>query len=789
MLSISAASKSSGPATRRRQSRQVVNTPPTQSTAPTQDSSPRQEALEVKDSQVAQTPPPPSEHLAVQVSQHSSFDRDQYLEFLASGSTQDLYSQLQHQDSGLGSTSSQEILAERVIGYEEGVVPDSQSLPQPCRSPYYSPSFEVASDIPRIKEEDNQVGEGLQEHSNSPAPRSSYEARDIPLASIEVDEYKPPSARISPVPSQLSDRYRTSPHYSPSPEEENETTEIQEGNNQVGGGVQRNLNSQSARSTYESPEYRLLHSIEPNSQIPPLPLQLSETYRNSVLYSPCSPCADNDTMAERLQPVCETHGATPPTSSQPSGVRVSLRERLKDMRARSAARQKVDKEKRHAEYEKRVAAIRARRTVLVPEPVSRSPQENGNSKLVESALMTQVADDNTEHNSQQFSGPASFGYPQLGKMEYAIALPLDSRVSEQYKQTLYNHRHEIEEFVQLEVAEDSPLVEHMRAMLERVMTLTIHSDLTNSMGISQEQINEMDQAHWAETCSGKFEFLGGFITAARATDMHVVIMTSRNRLLDHLETFLKAYHAVYLRPDVMRRSDSAAKGPLKFTLLATTDTSSIVSTAALVIAFDESIDTRDPRVTALRAHMLEVGRSSPLVHLLVVNSAEHIEKCLPSSLTGIQRLQALVSCVAQTRHKVGEMPLEMPRPCGAAEEVAAILTLDGRDDAWTLPAMPKLVDVDLFDSSSMADSSTQSISQRSTNRKRSMVRGSYQGRRTRSHAYNFCLQGPDDDDYYDNAVPKRLRLSVPDITHISDSVTEPSQSVLMLLHPRGAEQH
>jgi hypothetical protein len=788
----------------------VVITSPTQSTAPPQDSSPRPEALEIEDSQPIQQPAPPSEGLAVQVSQHSSFDRDQYVQFLASGSTQDLSSsQQQHPDSGLGSSSpTQETFAQRVIDYEEVVVPDSQSLAEPLKytstssrsiehshanlsfdsqppteeviniatattpltqnpqpayyynqdSPLFCPCPEEAFDSSRAKEADNQVVDlvtgspGLpdpqiahQDHRSSPSfspcAEAPFENSRAKEGDIQAEDLVTESPGVSDLQT-ACDYHRSSPLVG----EPFDTSGAKESDNLVGGGLHRLPGSPSVSSIFDARKDIPLTSIEfdkhelSSSPIPPAPSQLLETFVTQAPGPPSSLFTDNDTMAERAQPVTGEHIVPSSASSQSSGARIPLLERIKEMRARSAARSKAEKEARFATYDPRVVALLTKRTNNIPNPITRASQENRNFKLVGPSSTSPVADDAAELSSQQSkhdlqddmsqqsSSSSSFGHPLLGKMEYAIPLPLNPNIVEQYKQTLYNSRQDIESFVQHEVAEDSRMIDDMRAMIVRLIKLTIHSDLDTLTVMTQEQISETDQAQWAKTCSGKFEFLGAFITAARARDIHVVIIASHDKLLDILETFLKAYHAAYVRPDVMRRSDSAAEGPLRFTLLATTDSSSIVSTAALVMAFDESVNTQEPRVTALRAHMLEVGKLSPLIHLLVVNSAEHIEKCLPSSLTGVQRLQALVSCAAQTRHKVGQLPPDMPGPRVAAEEVAASLSLGGRDDQLKLPLMPKLVDVDLLESSSQADS-TRSATQQSpvpdiaptSNCKRAMV--------------------------------------------------------------------
>jgi len=631
-------------------------------------------------------------------------------------------------------------------------------------SPLFAPCQEDPFVIPIVKEEDNQTGHLVPGSLGVPDPQITYQLRaPSPLFSpcreepfytsnIQVGNRVTESPGVSDLQT-AHDYHQRSPLYSPCEEEPLDTPEGKRGDNQLAGGLRRHPDSPPASSVFDARKDIPLDSIElddheiSSSQIPPAPSQLPESFVSQVTGPPCSLSTNNGTMAERPHSVISGDIVPSPASSQSSGVRVSLRERLKEMRARSAARFKAEKEARQATYDPRVLALLNKRSTTIPDPFSRNAQENGNVKLVGPSSTTRVAEDDAvfgsqqnKHDvqngsSQQLSRSSSFGYPLLGKMEFAIPLPLKSRVAEQYQQILYNSRHDIERFVQGEVAEDSRMVDDMRAMVDRLIKLTIHSDLLDSVVMTQEQISEIDQVQWAVTCSRKFDFLGAFITAARAADIHVVVMASHGKLLDILETFLKAYHAVYVRPDVMRRSDSAAEGPLRFTLLATTDSSSIVSTAALVIAFDETVNTQDPRVTALRAHMLEVGKLSPLIHLLVVNSAEHIEKCLPTSWTGVQRLQALVSCIAQTRHKVGQLPPEMLGPRGAAEELVAFLSLREPEDQPTLPTMPKLVDVKLSESSSQADSSTQSATQQSTvsdiapplNRKRSMVCCSYYG--------------------------------------------------------------
>lgn len=547
---------------------------------------------------------------------------------------------------------------------------------------------------------------------------------------------------------------------------------------------QRDPNSQSAKS-YE----KIVFESEDlsSSQIPTAPLQLPETLDSHPPSRPPSISSDdNNRMSQIPQPLASPQNSALLDAETPSGVPpTTIREKFRNMRARSAALSKAQ-----------ASTLRSTRSTISPSAFSDNPplpsQELPNPHpLVFSPKMavSQSSANMTvngrelgiqEYVSQQTSGSSSLGPPRLGKMEFVVPLSMNARVTDQYQQTIFNYRNGIESFVQDELVEDQAVITQMETMIERINNITTHSDLDNDSPMTQHQVSAADEANWAEACSAKFQFLGHFLEAARGSDKHVVILASPGRLLDILETFLKARRAIYVRPDQMRRSDSAAEGPLKFTLLGSGESSFIISTAALVIAFDGSSDVQDPQITALRVHMLKVGQLSPVIHLLVANSAEHIDCCLPSSLNGSQRLQALVNCVAQTRHKVGQLPLELPGPVAAAEEVAAYLTLGGLEDQWTLPQIPAIAGLDFIDSSTAAESSVRSSTQHSTSeavvptlsiRKRLLVR-------LRNCTVSLLLISAQDDYDDENTTAKKSRATpVPDPTHVSDSISQHSHPV------------
>ena len=89
----------------------------------------------------------------VQISQHSSFDRGQYLQYHSSVSVYSLFSSAPpHADSGLGESSPPPEALESSKSEFEGIVPDSQSLQG---SSSYRPTASTTEDTSRLHQHDH----------------------------------------------------------------------------------------------------------------------------------------------------------------------------------------------------------------------------------------------------------------------------------------------------------------------------------------------------------------------------------------------------------------------------------------------------------------------------------------------------------------------------------------------------------------------------------------------------------------------------------------------------------
>ena len=301
--------------------------------------------------------------------------------------------------------------------------------------------------------------------------------------------------------------------------------------------------------------------------------------------------------------------------------------------------------------------------------------------------------------------------PCLGEMEFGVSLPMNSRVRDQYVSIIYQYRKAIEKLM-MEDEPDTALLGEIKTMIHRVHSVTTHVDLDNGSTMMQEQVSSEDEAVWAENCSAKFRFLSVFLEKTRQQDNHVAIVARGGQLLDILETFLKGKRVNYSRPDNLSTSDpKLVRGTLQVSLVASGEegNTALPPPANLVIAFDDSFDAGDIQVSRLRHHMLNVGQLAPVVHVLVLFSAEHIVRCLAKETDAMEKLRNLVSCMTQTRHEVGQLFVEEPGPTATAEEVAAFLEAGGLENQWTLPAIRPIEDIDPLESASQdPDSSAQS---------------------------------------------------------------------------------
>ena len=432
------------------------------------------------------------------------------------------------------------------------------------------------------------------------------------------------------------------------------------------------------------------------------------------------PSVSDAEMAEISQTQTGLTSNIAPAPAMPAArPRRSVQERLKNMRAVSAAAFEANVAARLANIEQTQSPRPEIERTPSAIPEKAGPPEAPESRLevqpmevpVEVPLPMRVSqvDPHTPSQPSKLSFRREMTYSQtittlnpvhLGEMEFIVPLSMNTRVRDQYISTINYYRQAIEDLMRDEIPEPA-VIEQVQEMLRRVHQVTTHVDLDSGDSITQQQASPEDEAVWAENCSAKFQFLRYLFDCIRDLDMHVGIIARPGRLLGIVETFLKGRHIVYNRPDTLMRSDPrAAEGRMEVSLIASGEegAAALPKAANLVIALDGSLDARDVQVGILRSHITNVGQLAPIIHLLVYNSAEHIERCLSTSIEPLDRLRKIVSCMTQTRHEVGLLVQEEAGSLAAAEEVAAFLEAGGVEEEWTFPAIRPIDGIEFLES-------------------------------------------------------------------------------------------
>ena len=424
-----------------------------------------------------------------------------------------------------------------------------------------------------------------------------------------------------------------------------------------------------------------------------------------------------------------SHASSPSEGSQrilPSGPPIkSLREKLLSLQAAGRVSVPIDEIKIVREDLPRVIASPPLISPKTVPPISKEQSETDIQPMrvpVEIPLPVRAVQSqpHTPAFPSRLAMTHSFSQPDvslnpinLGESEYAISLPMNTRVRDQYISTINYYRRTIEDCMKAEEP-DSQLKSGIDNLLFRVNAVATHVDLdckaifTNGRyTLGENEESPADEAKWAENCSAKFQFLGHLLEETRDADMLIAIIATSDHLLDIIETFLKGKEVVYTRPDAKPRPGPtishpggfAAHGRLVVTLLSSTDDVPYFNKKRpnLIIAFDRHFNVKSPKVMSLRES--RDGRNNgdqlvPVIHLLVYGSGEHIERCLPKDLDPWSRTRQIVSYITQTRHRIGQLQPDDFGPKALAEEVAEFVRAGGLEKDWALPGIRAIDDLE-----------------------------------------------------------------------------------------------
>ncbi|KAL2366358.1 hypothetical protein RJZ56_000617 [Blastomyces dermatitidis] len=354
----------------------------------------------------------------------------------------------------------------------------------------------------------------------------------------------------------------------------------------------------------------------------------------------------------------------------------------------------------------------------------------------------------------------------LGPMEFAVPLSMDSRVKDDYDVTLSAESRTIGKFL----AESSSLgtdmssstpeydtqISRMLKLVNKLNNITTHPDLNDQP--AAPGANPVKEAAWAEYSSTKFQFLGFLIDAAVNDDLHIIIVARSDKAVKLVENYLMGKEFINTQPATDRSADlelSLCKGQLSFAIRSATDNRVLqpFKPPAAIIALDNSFDAEDPVIRQIRTEASPNGQLLPVIRLLVSNTAEHVERCLPDT-SNINRLRLLVKYTRDFSSTAGELQDDALGVQENAEEVFLYLKMDPATRVWPLAAV-ELIPIETLDVSP-ATLEVEELRSMSSSRQKRLLEN--------------------DEDEASNQTKRQRMTPFQDITHISDSMQGQTQS-------------
>ncbi|KGO43373.1 Histone deacetylase complex, subunit 2/3 [Penicillium expansum] len=289
------------------------------------------------------------------------------------------------------------------------------------------------------------------------------------------------------------------------------------------------------------------------------------------------------------------------------------------------------------------------------------------------------------------------GSVHLGPSEFAVTLPMDSRVKDDYERVLSDAATSIRQFfdsfqsnTQISEPEREVLHSHMREVIRRLSNVSTHPDLNISDHLKDADPDLAKEASWAEYSSAKFLLLGHLMEIVGTNELHLILAVQDEKKQAVVERYLQGKGFTYTRPRGEMGSTlevSLAKGSLSFGIHSSETARELYKPPSAIFALDSYFRPKSPSMQHLRTTYARNGNLLPVIWFLVANTSEHIERCLPDSPEP-DRLRLLVHYIARLHDEVGDLQDDALGVHEDAEEILGYL-LDSVA-GWPLPTIEPL---------------------------------------------------------------------------------------------------
>ncbi|KAL4964419.1 uncharacterized protein BDV14DRAFT_174987 [Aspergillus stella-maris] len=297
------------------------------------------------------------------------------------------------------------------------------------------------------------------------------------------------------------------------------------------------------------------------------------------------------------------------------------------------------------------------------------------------------------------------GTLHLGPSEFAVPLPMDSRVKDDYERVLFNGSPDVYALIDTDLSQDNldseALVSSMQQVLERLSNAATHPDINVAQHMKDAEPNFQQEAAWADYSSAKFLLLSCLIEAASEVDLHLVVAVRAEKTRKVVERYLQGKGFSYTRPrEEMGTGTNVEVSMIKGTLsfgIQTAQSEGIVETykaPSALIALDSSLNIKSPSVEHMRTTFARDGHLLPVLRLLVASTSEHVELCFPGPSTP-EHLSLLLRYSVALSDVVGDVQDDAFGVRENAKEIMTCLLSDNFNAHWPLPEVEPLREVNL----------------------------------------------------------------------------------------------
>ena len=253
--------------------------------------------------------------------------------------------------------------------------------------------------------------------------------------------------------------------------------------------------------------------------------------------------------------------------------------------------------------------------------------------------------------------------PLLEEEEYILPLPMQGTTAQQYRDIIPYYNTNIKRFTSRKRQKAKLELKPVKRLLEHLSNITYHVDLENDRAFTQEYVSKSIQAKWDETCSSKFRVLGAIFDDLKDKNIHIAITLRSGKPVTILENWLKSKKILFLNTGQGGMTADVNKPVTErlFVSIITDEADSIgdnVSGINAIFSLDCSFAANTRRIKELQAKSNIPGRPAPIISFIIYASQEHILRCIPASLSEIERLQILASYVSSWRLNAGKLPSE-----------------------------------------------------------------------------------------------------------------------------------